>query len=128
MRKSLIIIMILIAVVAVFSVLLSKMNTKPIEIALSDVVALSQQHQIKNIQIDGDTLVITKIDNSQVEAFKETNSNIYDIQGLDLAGVVVAVKSSSGINWGTLLIDFLPLILFGGLIFFFFRSAKRTNN
>jgi cell division protease FtsH len=119
--------MILIAVVAVFSVLLSKMNTKPAEIALSDVVSLSQQHQIKNIEINGDTLVITKIDNSQVEAFKETNSNIYDIQGLDLTGVVVAVKSS-GINWGTLLIDFLPLILFGGLILFFFRSAKGTNN
>ena len=128
MRKSLIIITILIAVVVVFSVFLFRNNAKPAQIAISDVVSLSQQHQIKNIEVNGDTLTITELDNSQVIAYKESNANIYDIQGLDLTNVVVDVKGSSGINWGTLLIDFLPLILFAGLMVFLLRSARGGNN
>ena len=101
---------------------------------LADVINLSEQGQIKKIEVDGDTLTVTKTDGTEVKAFKESNTSIYDIQGLNLATgnagkkVTVDIKGSSGINWGSLLINFLPLVLFGGLLFFLFRSARGANN
>ena len=125
MRNSLIFIAILIAAIIIFSIFFPGLSSKTTEIPITDVVTLSQQHQIKNIEVDGDTLTITKVDNTQVKSFKENNANIYDIKGLDLTGVTVDVKGSGGIIWGSLLINFLPLILFGVLLFFLFRSASR---
>ena len=33
-----------------------------------------------------------------------------------------------GINWGSLLLSFLPLLIFGALIFFLFSQARGANN
>jgi len=41
--------------------------------------------------------------------------------------VTVDIKGSSGFNWGGLLINFLPLLLFGALLFFLFRRAQGAN-
>ncbi len=128
MRNSLIFIAILIAAIAIFSIFFPSMSQKPAEVPLTDVINLTQQHQVKAIEVDGDTLTVTKLDNTQIKTFKEANSTIYDIKGLDLTGVTVDVKGSSGINWGSLLINFLPLVIFGGLLFFLFRSARGANN
>ncbi len=127
MRNSLIFIAILIAAIAIFSIFFPGMSQKPTEVPLSDVVVLSQKHEIKQIEVDGDELLIIRNDGTQIKTFKESNANIYDIRGLDLAGVEVKVKGSSGINWSSLLINFLPLIIFGGLLFFLFRSARGAN-
>jgi len=128
MRNSLIFIAILIAAIAIFSIFFTSTSPKPAEVLLSDVVALSQKHEIKLIEVDGDELLITRTDGTQIKTFKENNANIYDIRGLDLSGVEVKVKGSSGINWGSLLINFLPLIIFGALLFFLFRSARGANS
>ncbi|MDP2917607.1 MAG: ATP-dependent zinc metalloprotease FtsH, partial [Dehalococcoidia bacterium] len=115
------------ASVPFFSIFFPGMSQKPTEVPLSDVVVLSQKHEIKQIEVDGDELLIIRNDGTQIKTFKESNANIYDIRGLDLAGVEVKVKGSSGINWSSLLINFLPLIIFGGLLFFLFRSARGAN-
>jgi len=41
---------------------------------------------------------------------------------------VVNIEGSSGINWGSLMLNFLPLIIFGGLLFFLFRQARGANS
>jgi cell division protease FtsH len=136
MRNSLIFIAILIAAIVIFSVFFPQMNQKPAEVTLDSVIQLSQKQQIQKIEIDGDTLTITETNGTQVRAFKETNANVSDLEnlGLDLktgnAGqpITLDVKGSSGINWGSLLINFLPLVIFGGLLFFLFRSARGANN
>jgi len=80
------------------------------------------------ILVEGDELTITKIDGTEVKTFKESNASIYEIGGLNLEGVIVDIKGSSGINWGGLLLNFLPLIIFGALLFFLFRSARGANS
>ena len=94
------------------------------------MIALSEQHQIKSIGVEGDKLTVTKTDSTEVIAYKETNATLTDYKaaGLDLTGVDVTVKDSAGINWGTILINFLPLVFIGGLLFFLFRSARGANN
>ncbi len=88
---------------------------------------MSQSKEIVKIKVEGDALNITATDGAEFIAFKESNASIYDIEGLNLEGVTVDIKGSSGINWGTLLINFLPLLLFGALLFYLFRRAQGAN-
>ncbi|MFH1775123.1 MAG: ATP-dependent zinc metalloprotease FtsH [Chloroflexota bacterium] len=100
---------------------------KPEEIPLSEAITMSQDKRIEKIEVDNEILLITTIDNVELKTFKESNANIYDIKGLNLEGVVVEVKGSGGFNWG-LLVSFVPLLLFGVLLFFIFRRAQGANS
>ena len=126
-RSSLIYVAILLAAVALFSYLLPSAN-KPEEVPLSEVIAMSQNRKIAEIRVEEDLLLVTTVDDTQVRAFKESNATIYEIEGLNLEGVIVDIKGSSGINWGGLLLNFLPLLIFGGLLFFLFRQARGANS
>jgi len=126
-RNSFIYIAILVAAVALFAYLLPSAN-KPEEVPLSEVIAMSQNKEIAEIEVEEDVLVVTTTDETKVRSFKESNASIYEIEGLDLQGVVVNIKGSSGINWGGLMLNFLPLIIFGGLLFFLFRQARGANS
>lgn len=126
-RNGLIYIALLLAGIALFSYLLPAAD-KPQEIPLSQVIDLSQKNEITRIKVDGDTLLVTTKDGSEMTAFKESNASIYEITGLNLNGVIVDVKGSSGINWGSLLLNFLPILIFGALLFFLFRGARGANN
>jgi len=126
-RNSIIYIIILLAAVLLFSLLMPG-SSKPEEISLSKVIAMSQNKEIKAIEVDGESLLITAVDDIEYQAYKESNASIYDIEGLNLEGVDYDIKGSSGINWGSLLINFLPLIIFGALLFFLFRQARGANS
>ncbi len=126
-RNSLIYIAILLAAVALFSLILPT-SKKPAEIPLSEAIAMSQQGEIEKIVVDGEEMLITTTDGTELKTYKESNANIYDIEGLDLDGVVVDVKGTGGIEWGSLLLNFLPLILLGALLFFLFRRAQGANS
>jgi cell division protease FtsH len=117
----------LLAAVALFSYLFPSAS-KPEEVPLSDIIAMSQSKEIAKIEVDEAELLVTKLDGTELIAFKESNANIYEIEGLDLEGVVVDIKGSSGINWGALLLNFLPLLIFGALLFFLFRQARGANS
>ncbi len=126
-RNSLIYIAILLAGIALFSYLLPAAD-KPQEVPLSQIVAMSQKKEIAEIKVDEDALLVTTTDGTELRAFKESNASIYDVKGLDLEGVVVDVKGSAGINWGSLLINFLPILIFGFLLFLLFRQARGANS
>ena len=126
-RNSIIYIVILLAAVLLFSYLMPGKN-QPEEVPLSQVITMSQNNEIKKIAIDGDTLNVTTVDGKEIRAFKESNTSIYDVKGLNLDSIVVDVKGSSGINWGGLIINILPILVFGFLLFFLFRQARGANN
>jgi len=106
------------------------MKPQPPQVSLSEVITLSQQDQIKTIDIDGDKLTVTKTDGTEIITYKESNANLADLKalGLKTEGIDFNPKDSSGINWGSVLINFLPLLLIGALLFFLFRSARGANN
>ena len=89
---------------------------------------MSQSKEIAEIRVEDDTLLITTFDGTELRAFKESNASIYEIEGLNLQGIIVDIKGSSGVNWGGLLLNFLPLLIFGGLLFFLFRQARGANS
>ncbi len=126
-RNSIIYIVILIAAVVLFS-LLQPGSSEPEEVPLSQVITMSQNHDIQKIEVDGDMLLVTTVDGKEIQAFKETNTSLWDIADLDLTGVTVDVKGSNGINWGSLLLNFLPFILLIFVFFWIFRQARGANN
>jgi len=126
-RNSFIYIIILLAAVILVYMLMPG-GTNPDEIPLSQVIDMSQKGEIASIEVDGNQLSITATDNTEYTSYKEDGTSIYDITTLDLTGVKVDIKGSSGINWGSILINFFPLLLFGFLLFFLFRQARGANN
>ena len=125
-RNSLIYITILVAFVVLFSFLLPGTEQRE-KVALSAVITMSQNGEIAEIEVDEEKLLITTIDDTKLESVKETNANIYEITGLVLEGVDVTVKPPSGFGW-SVLINFVPLLIFGALLFFLFRQARGANN
>ena len=125
--SSLIYVAVLIAAIALISQFFAAPQ-KPAEVPISEIIALSEQGKITKIEVDGDTLSVTEKDGTLVKSFKESNATIWDIKGLNLNGVEVNVKGTSGFNWGGLLINFLPLVVFGALLMFLFRQARGANN
>jgi len=126
-RNSLIYIAILVAAIALISFLWPGAE-KPEEVPLSEVIARSQTGEIEKIVVEGEVLTVTTTDGAELRTFKEVNASIYEITGLNLEGVIVEIEGSSGFNWGGLLLNFLPLVIFGALLFFLFRSARGANS
>lgn len=124
--KSLIYITIIIAGIAFFSQYLFA-SREPAEISLDEVIAMSQGNEIKELVIDGDMLLVTAVDGTELRAIIGF-LNYVDLQDLDLnlQGVDYKVEPS-GFEWGGLLLSFLPLIFIGGLLFFLFRRAQGAN-
>ncbi len=127
MRNSLIYIIILVAAVVLLYQLFPS-TPKTTEISLDTAIAMSQDGEIAAITVDGEELLLTDINGSNLIAAIGT-LNLVELQelGLNLEGVDYDV-ASSGFDWGSILISFLPLLLFGALIFFLFRSARGANS
>lgn len=124
--KSLIYIAIILAGIAFFSQYLFA-SREPAEISLDEVITMSQGNEIKELVIDGDMLLVTAVDGTELRAIIGF-LNYVDLQDLDLnlQGVDYKVEPS-GFEWGGLLLSFLPLIFIGGLLFFLFRRAQGAN-
>jgi cell division protease FtsH len=120
-------IVIIVAAIVLFTVILPS-GQKPTEIPLSEAITMSQDSDITKIVINGDTLDITAKDGTEYVTYKEANTSIYDIEGLNLENVEVDIKGGGGIDWGALFINILPFLFLGALIFFIFSQARGANS
>jgi len=125
-RSGLVYIVILAAVVALATFLFSSPQ-KPVEIPLSQVITMSQSNQIEKIVEERDWLTITTTDGEQLKS-NIGALNYNDLRELGLNTEIKYEIKSGGIDWGSLLIGFLPLVLFGGLLFFILFRARGANN
>jgi cell division protease FtsH len=125
-RNSLIYITILVAFVVLFSFILPGSESRD-KVALSTVIEWSKTNQISELQVDGEKLLITKTDGTKAESVKEADISIYDVPGFVPGNIKIDVKEPSGFGW-SVLINFIPLLIFGALLFFLFRQARGANN
>lgn len=102
-------------------------------VSISQVIQDVKKGAVKEISVNGDKLVITKTDNSKVEAIKEPSADIYSLfnnAGVSLKdkSVKVTVKDMSGMSgWLGILGAILPVLLMVGFFYFIFRQAKGTQ-
>ena len=125
-RSGLIYIAILLAVVAVATILISAPQ-KPTEVPLSEVITMSQGNKIEKIVEEGEWLTITTIEGTELKT-NIGNLNYNDLRELGLNRDIKYEIKPGGINWGNMLIGFLPLLLFGALLFFLLFRARGANN
>ncbi|MDD5038118.1 MAG: ATP-dependent zinc metalloprotease FtsH, partial [Dehalococcoidales bacterium] len=107
--------------------LIASSPPKPTEISLSEVITMSQVNKIAKLVEEGEWLTITATNGEELKA----NIGALNYNDLRELGLNTAVKyeiKSGGINWGDLLLSFLPLLLFGGLLIFLFSRARGVNN
>lgn len=130
-QGSLFYLVILIAIVALaFSFLSSSKG--PDEASFNDFVKRANSGDIDTIQQQGNILIGLKKDKEVVKtAFVGSTKELMDV--LKIAGVplddgkVSLDVKSGGFDWGGILLSFFPLLLFGVLLFFLFRSARGAN-
>ncbi len=126
---------IFVAVIAIFFTLFSSGDSGQ-ETDLTTILDQAENGQITKIVVDGDRLIATprQNPNNLLIATKEPGASIFDIlQAADINpvqdGILVEVTRSSGLgNLFGILIQFLPLIFFGGILLFMMRQAQGSNN
>jgi cell division protease FtsH len=124
-RIGLLYLIILIGGIALISFALRAPQERPEEIPLSDIIAMSQENRLAKLVVEGEYITATTKDGAELKSYKGETS-IFEISSLRLDGVEVELKPA-GFNWGNMIIGFLPLLLFGGLIFFLFFRARGAN-
>ncbi len=125
-RNLIIFIAIAIAAIALFAYF-TPATKKPEEIPLNEAIAMSQSGEIAQITEENDALLITTTDGTELKTIKG-NLTLLELEelGFVLPEGGYEIKPSGGFNW-SMMINFLPLIIFGGLLFWLFRRAQGAN-
>ena len=107
-------------------------NKGPKEVDFYTFIDNAKTGQVKTVQQDGNSIIGLKDDKPVVKAAylgstKELMDSLKEA-GVKLGddGVKFEVKTG-GFDWGSIMLSFLPLVLFGALLFFLFRSARGAN-
>lgn len=134
MRNSLVYLVIIVAVIMIFFMFVNQPIGGSQEIGINEVVELAQNSSGASkldIEVSGDTLTISDGVNT-FKSRKEEGSSVADLlanAGVDNSKYTVRVKGSGGFSsFFGILIGFLPLILFGGILIFMMRQAQGNSS
>ena len=134
MRNSFIYLLIVVAVIAIFFTLFSEPLGGSREIPISQVVQMAAGGQIKSIEIRGDKLDITTTAGESFTSRKESGASIVEVlesSGIDVltSRIDITVQGSSGLSsLFRVLLNFLPLIIFGAILLFMMRQAQGNTS
>ncbi|MDP6402208.1 MAG: ATP-dependent metallopeptidase FtsH/Yme1/Tma family protein, partial [SAR202 cluster bacterium] len=134
MRNSLIYLLIIVAVMAIFFTLFSEPLGGSTEVPFSDVITMAARNQLEEIEIRGDKLTLVTTGGEKLTSRKEEGASVVEIleqSGVDpvASNMQISVKGSGGLSslFG-ILINFLPLIFFGAILLFMMRQAQGNTN
>jgi len=134
MRRSLIYLLIIVAITAIVFTLFSDSVGGSQEISINEVVSLAAGGDLAVIEIRGNELDILTVSGEALTSRKEAEASVVEL--LERAGVdplttkiEIVVKGSSGLSslFG-ILFNFLPLIFFGAILLFMMRQAQGNSN
>ncbi len=131
MRNGFIYVLIVLGVITIFLVFFNDPLGDSQEIPISDVIQRAKSGSRLQIEVSGDNLII-RDGAATFRSRKEPNSSLVETlesSGVDTGNVSITVKGSSGLgSFIGLLLNFLPLILFGGILLFMMRQAQSSGN
>jgi cell division protease FtsH len=131
MRNSFIYLLILVAVVLVV-VMVFRPSSGSREIGINEVISLAKGGEVTKVEVRGDDLLVfTTSDTDPLRSRKESGSSVLELfreSGVtEDIEVVVEGPSQFGNIFG-LMLNFLPLIIFGAILIFMMRQAGGANN
>ncbi len=130
-QGSLFYLLLLVAILALAFSFLPTSN-KPKAVDFYAFIEQAKEGEIDTIQQQGATIIGLKDDKKVIESsFVGSTKELMDTLKeagitLDEGGIKFNVKAG-GFDWGGLMISFIPLLLFGVLLFLLFRSARGAN-
>ncbi|PKB78139.1 MAG: cell division protein FtsH [SAR202 cluster bacterium Io17-Chloro-G9] len=139
MRNSFVYLLVIIGVIVIFYTLLPSFGGRT-EQPVTTVIAMAKNHELREVVVDGRKLTVyPKVSTGPTgDRFISRVGSETDVvtllveSGVEVGppnGVEVIFKGSSGLSsFFGLLINFLPVIIFGGLILFMMRQAQGSNN
>ena len=133
LRNSFIYIIIAVATIAMFFTFFQP-SYGTSDIPISEVVELAKAGQLRTIEISGDELTITTTAGASFKSRKEEGSSLVETlerANIDTAatGLEIVIKGGGGFgNLFGILLSFLPLIFFGGLLLFMMRQAQGSGS
>ena len=134
MRRSMIYLLIIVAITAIVFTLFSDSVGGSQEISINEVVSLAAGGDLAVIEIRGNELDILTVSGEALTSRKEAEASVVEL--LERAGVdplttkiEIVVKGSSGLSslFG-ILFNFLPLVFFGAILLFMMRQAQGNSN
>ena len=139
MRNSLVYLLVIVGIIVIFYTLLPSFGGKNEE-SFATVFAMAKNNEIREIVVDGKKLTVypKTVRRGAADRFISRVGADTDVirllveNGVQVGppgGVEVSFKGSSGLSsFFGLMLNFLPLIFFGGLILFMMRQAQGSNN
>ncbi|HZS01248.1 MAG TPA: ATP-dependent zinc metalloprotease FtsH [Chloroflexota bacterium] len=136
LRNSLVYLIILVAVIALFITVSSGASDKEgTAIPMNEVAAGVKDNSIRKITVTEDKLSVEKADGKRYTARKEHNATVTQVlkdygvtpEQLDRVNIV-ANDPPQFTNWLGLLVNLLPLVFFGAVLLFMMRQAQGSNN
>jgi len=134
LRNSFIYLLILVGVIAIVFTLFGTGGSSKQEVDLAQFLTAVEQNGkegFESVKVDGNKVTYKLKDSKNTFKLKlEKGTTVWEI--LDRAGIPIAEQpeiqvKGGGIDWAGLLVNFLPLILFGGLLIFLMRQAQGSN-
>ncbi|HZA25162.1 MAG TPA: ATP-dependent metallopeptidase FtsH/Yme1/Tma family protein, partial [Dehalococcoidia bacterium] len=138
LRNSLVYLLIIIGVIVIFYTLIPTFGGSN-ELPLTEVITKAKNHEISKIIVEGQQLTVIPRVSGEAGSTQFTSrigeqTDIVSLlveNGVPIGpeGVQVTFKGSGGLgSFFGVLLNFLPLIFFGGLILFMMRQAQGSNN
>ena len=134
MRNGFIYLLIVVAIIAIFFTLFSDPLGGSREVPISEVIRMAGSGELESIEVNGDRLTAMANNGETLTSRKEEGSSIVELlESANIDPLVsrtnVTVKGSSGLrNLFGLLLNFLPLIIFGAILLFMVRQAQGNTN
>lgn len=136
-KNSLIFLVVIVAVVTIFfTVFTSGNEVGTEEITFNALIDKAKSGEISLIEVQGNNLAITDVNGLKYETTIDEKTNILEVfanEEIPISGenaVNIEYKNDGGFSstWFSIIINFLPLILFGGLLIFLMRRAQGGPN
>lgn len=131
MRGGLLYMVIISAIVIVFLTITSDTGSSR-EIPFTELVSKAKAGDIQSMEINGENILAVTTSGTRFNSRIGIGIDLLEVlrdEGINTGvnGVEVVFKKAGGLNFGILL-NFLPLIFFGGLIIFMMRQAQGNSN
>jgi cell division protease FtsH len=132
-RNGLIYIVIFMLIILLSTLWINGKSNQPETVPLSQIIQMSQNNELEKVEVDGQTLIVTTVDGKQLKSDMGnlTLGDLIDKNkgfGFVLPPGGFSIKTSSGVNWGSLIINFLPFLLLIFMFYLIFRQARGANN
>jgi cell division protease FtsH len=135
LRNSFIYLLILVAIVAIVLTIFTSGGSDKQELPVSQFVQEAKAGRVTDLEVDERDLTFKLKDDAAEATYKtkledgDTLRSVLQDNRIPLSDVPYSIKKDS--QWGTvfgLFINFLPVIIIVGILFFFLRQAQGSNN